>query len=1257
MTGRDDNPPPPEGNPSPGGSVPPEGSSFSGGSVPPEGKSAAPEGRPAAREPGLPNADPGLPEGNLAGVVSPAPGGTSTTGPEPIRDPRPAAAAPVVTFGSDRSQCDLYIERKTVSSRHAEITLGSDGALLMTDLGSTNGTWVRGRRLAPDVPVAVRLGDVVSLGRKTRFELRDWHVEPLYDPSDRRPASPLPVDDSLAAAVARVTEDVSKTLHQATAVRAAAALRSGPTLQTLKPDELGPVAASGPNTIALPSVPPAGEVSGTHGDAPGRVMTSVREAPPPDPSAPSISLGYAESNDIIIPNPVVSGRHARIYLQNDGFIVEDQTSTNGTWIHGRRVERAWIESGTAIALGSHRLVFDDGMVQMLRDRAAEAPDARASVPFAPGRELTIGRRVQCDVVLEAPMVSGHHATLTVLPAADGYVLEDAGSTNGTFLNSRGNRVTGKVTVFVEDVVFLGSYRLPVARLPALVDSADSGSGDDRRVFVVGRVGGDVDIGLDSPIVSARHAEIEVLGDDRFRIRDLGSANGTFVNGVAVRGSTVASSDDRLSLGSYEVRLDASRGVVRREYHGDIMLQADRVTVEVPDHDGGRRRILDDVSFTVFPTEFVGLMGPSGAGKTTLMMALGGIMPPARGRSLVNGQDLYESYNAFRGNIGYVPQDDIVYPQLTVYESLYYTARLRLPADTTRAEIDAKISSILEKLEISHTSDTLVGDALEKGISGGERKRVNLAQELITEPALLFLDEPTSGLASEDTINVMRLLRDLADSGKTILLTIHQPSLEAYRLMDTVIYLFRGNLVYYGPAYPDSILHFNQGAADGPERERLLADPGNAMKPLAQEQRDALTEADPESAVRSLVARHRADYARSRYHREYVHDRASETDDVEVPLAGVQKTWRRGMMRQWGVLSSRAARIKWKDRMNTAILLVQAPIIALILSLVFASDSNGYFSSVERGPAALFLLVASAVWFGCANSAREIVSEQAIYRRERMVNLMIPSYVLSKVTVLGVVCAVQCLLLLGIVWSPLNLEGSFAIMYAILLLTSLVGLGMGLMLSALVRSEQAAMALVPLILIPQIILGGVIMPVHDMGSVTRFLAGLTATRWGYEAMLHAEFGDDDLRRVADECGIPECVWSTGATGFSFAYYSGDPDDVTETEETGGVAGLRGGQVPFVLPSDTPLCQAFCASVKEADPITPLDRSFGPDARDPLRVKAVRDIAVDGYAPDLVHAPERSDRTTLVFAAGVLAAFALFFGFLVAGLLRYRDVEVG
>lgn len=832
------------------------------------------------------------------------------------------------------------------------------------------------------------------------------------------------------------------------------------------------------------------------GAADETVITPARTAPVSASEGRSLTVGSAPDNDIVVPLPQVSPRHCTLWLHDGRLSVEDAGSDAGTFIDGRRVEHADLKEGDTIGLGSHPLLVGPAVTALFHrlDEDVDATRMMAAAP-APAVVIRIGRDATAgvnDIVLQAPSVSKRQCELR----SDGrhWRVRDLGSTNGTSINAPDTPITGEVVVSAQDVLYFGSCRFPLSRLDAL--SRDTAVAQveatvlssDRQEVVLGRDAA-ADLRVDSPQVSRRHARLLRSGGG-WLVEDLGSANGTYVNGQPVERPTPLGHDDVLSLGSVVVDLGGGGGLARA-YRGDIVLQADSVTVSV---DGGRKTLLHDVSFTVFPTEFVGLMGPSGAGKTTLMMALNGYLPPGAGRSLINGQSLYGNFDAWRGAIGYVPQDDIIHPELTVFEALYFTARLRLPPDTTRAEIEARIDDVLAQLEISQTRDVPIGSPERKGISGGQRKRVNLAQELITQPRLLFLDEPTSGLASEDTLNVMRLLRRLADQGRSILLTIHQPSLEAYRCMDNIVYLADGQLVYYGPAWPDSITWFNPDVPHGaPDYDKLVSEPGNALKPLAEDKRRGRDMGERAAAYRA-----------SPLHERYVAERrGADTASMTGDRSAAAGRTRGFGLRQWAVLTRRYATIKLRDRISTLILLVQAPVIAAVIALVFGGELDDAAGRNAYGAFALFLMAVSAVWFGCSNAAREIVSEQAIYRRERMVNLKIPSYVMSKFVVLSALCALQCALLLGIVGAATGLQGNWAGHFALLWACATSGVGMGLLLSALVRTSEAAIGLVPLLLIPQVILSGLIMPLDKLSPPMRWTSSVMMTRWGFEGTLQHE----------------------------------------------------------------------------------------------------------------------------------------------------------
>lgn len=834
-----------------------------------------------------------------------------------------------------------------------------------------------------------------------------------------------------------------------------------------------------------------------------------KAAPAIPQGAPRIKVGYGSENDLVIPLPQVSGHHAVIALVDNAYVIEDRNSTNGTFVNGHPISRSYLKPGDDIGLGSYTFAFDREIAARLEKGQGPKVTEAMAVPEILRRSIVIGREVDCDIVLDAAQISRRHAELEF--TGDGWRVKDLGSSNGTFVNDRSQAVETAL-VGEDDVLFFGSYRFPVNRIRDFLDTGEhdfEGGGSvplpmDKDVITIGRGAGN-DVVLDAPQISRHHARLVRSGKTVF-LEDLGSANGTFIDGEKISRAPL-SPGQTVSFGSYAVRLDLARGAVQRSYRGDILLQAENIRYDV---EAGKQtiRILDGVSFTVYPTEFVGLLGPSGSGKTTLLMSLIGYIKPTYGRTLLNGDDLTTHYDRYRGAIGYVPQEDIIHSELTVYEALYYTAKLRLPPDTSDQEIDRRIHQVLDDLEISSTRNVRIGSPERKGISGGQRKRVNLALELLTEPALLCLDEPTSGLASEDALNVVRLLRRLADGGRTILLTIHQPSLQAYRLLDNSLYLADGEEVFYGPAFPDSILYFHPDVRPNtPEADTVLADPGTCMQPIMEAKRSG-------EPMETFAAR----YRQSRYFEEFVTDRKKNSADVAVTGKSSRKK-PRFSFRQWMTLCRRYATIRLKDRIGMFILLIQAPIIALLLDLVFIEQSGDVLSRLTYSPYALFLLVVSAIWFGCSNAAREIVAEQAIYKRERMVNLSISAYVLSKFTVLGALCLVQCILLLVMTYFTLDFWGNPFYHLGILWLASLSGVGMGLLLSAVVRTSEAAMATVPLLLIPQIILGGAIMPVDKFSEPVWYTSQAVVSRWGFEAMLQAEHARDAYEISPDEMPKP------------------------------------------------------------------------------------------------------------------------------------------
>jgi len=681
--------------------------------------------------------------------------------------------------------------------------------------------------------------------------------------------------------------------------------------------------------------------------------------------------------------------------------------------------------------------------------------------------VTAGRAPENDIVINNPGVSSKHAIFKI--EGDVVFLEDDGSTNGTYVNAVRIKST---EIKKEDVINFGrNYTFDWKLLEPFLNIADDNLTSqpkaerlktkialEKFVINIGR-SAENDLVLNNIKVSRKHAKLEKAGSDWF-IEDLKSSNGTFINGKKIERAKV-SAKDVITIGGIPLNLERLF-TGEKEIPAEIKISAKDVTFRV-----NNKIIVDNIALTIMPGEFVGLIGPSGAGKTTLMMMMNGVTKPSGGEVLINSQSLYSNIESFKGQIGYVPQDDIIHRELKVKESFLYTGKLRL--DTTpEPEISAQVDNVLETLGLTETKETLIGSAEKKGISGGQRKRVNLGQELLTEPSILFLDEPTSGLDPKTDLDVMNLLKGIALKGKIVILTTHNITKENFEILSHLIVLSKGGkLAYFGKA--------NKAAeyfgVNQPYEifEKLETQPPEYWKEK---------------------------FKQSDQHKLFVNSRKDSSFEKRTTEVKAKK--RSAGLKQFLTLTSRYFKVKLRDKVSTAILLSQAPIISALIALVFDTEN-------ER-MAALFILVIAAIWLGCSNAAREIVSEQSIYKRERMVNLKIPSYLFSKITVLLLLCVIQCGILTGIAVPALGMEAAFPELFFLLLLTSLLSLILGLFVSSLVSTSEAAMGLIPLVLIPQVILGGLITVFKDMSDFEKVLAALNPSRWAFEAATILEFED-------------------------------------------------------------------------------------------------------------------------------------------------------
>ena len=786
-----------------------------------------------------------------------------------------------------------------------------------------------------------------------------------------------------------------------------------------------------------------------------------------------ISVGRSPETDISINDQSVSWFHARIIIERDSYTIEDNNSSNGTFLNGRKITKSGFNFSDNIILGNFKLDFRgySGVFDMTSSNKGELHHNQLN--FSGRKEIRIGRAPDNDIIINDQHISNYHAVLTI--ENGNMSLQDMGSRNGTFVN---RQQISSAQITTADFISLGSYKFSLERFANyLIERKPDISLSNVSVTLkegINKIGRaqDNDVILKHPMISAHHAVIKRRGKIIY-IEDLSSANGVFINGKRIRSGNI-NPGDKVAFGTFSINITSD--IVLKTYKGDIKLDLKDVSFEV-NNNNITKKILSNISLTVFPTEFVGLIGPSGSGKTTLMNVINGYVNPSKGQVLINSNNLHTNYDLFRGNIGFVPQDDIIHRELTVYQSLFYSAKLRLPIDTTEEEIKSRINDILLKLDLLKSKDVIIGSPEKTGISGGQRKRVNLAQELITQPSLLLLDEPTSGLDPRTDHDIMVLLRKLADDGRIIILTTHHISERNFKLFDNLILLASGGkLAYFGPAYPDSVEYYK-----------------------VKEPQDIFTKLEERGSGES----NNAMYKKSKYHTEYVEKRRTNTKDLLISgKASIPKQKRRFGFKQFISLLQRYYTIKKTDTINLLILFLQAPLIGLLIGLTLGKEEN----NPNLPPSFInpvFVMIVCSIFFGVLNTSREIVAERAIYYRERMVMLKIPSYLFSKYFLLTFISIFQSVTLVIVTYYLCGLKGDIMFIILNITLLSLSSMALGLLLSAIVKTPEAAISMAIFAIIPQIIFGGAILLIGKMEGIMKYASYLLLSRWAFDSIMRNE----------------------------------------------------------------------------------------------------------------------------------------------------------
>ena len=546
----------------------------------------------------------------------------------------------------------------------------------------------------------------------------------------------------------------------------------------------------------------------------------------------------------------------------------------------------------------------------------------------------------------------------------------------------------------------------------------------------------------------------------------------------------------------------------------IVFEARNLTQRFRDGSTG----LHEVGFTEQSGRLVGIMGASGAGKSTLLNVLNGSTRPTRGEVLINGIDIYSDDPDIEGIIGYVSQDDLLIEELSVYQNLYYNAKLCFE-NYSEEQLVETVHRVLTNLGLFEIRDVQVGTPLNKKISGGQRKRLNIALELIREPAVLFLDEPTSGLSSRDSENILDLLKELSFKGKLVFVVIHQPSSDIFKMFDRLLILDTGGYLIYNGNPIDSIMYFKSRVqhADWNESECPTCGNVNPEQIFNIVETSVLDEFGKLTHTRRISPKEWSEYFREQY-KENVTEKAAKKDLPEISFKVP------GRLKQFTVFFKRDVLKKLSDAQYLAINFLEAPLLAFLLAFIVryynegASNQLGYTLAENMNlPVYIFMSVIVAVFMGLTVSAEEIIKDRKILKREAFLNLSWSGYLLSKVAVLFLLSAIQAFAFVLVGNAIMEIRGMYFEYWLVLFSAWACSNVMGLLISDSFKTVVTIYILIPFLVIPQIILSGIIVKYENLNpqisSPKRIpLYGeVMSARWAYEGLATYQFINNDYRR--------------------------------------------------------------------------------------------------------------------------------------------------
>lgn len=668
--------------------------------------------------------------------------------------------------------------------------------------------------------------------------------------------------------------------------------------------------------------------------------------------------------------------------------------------------------------------------------------------------IYFGRDPKNDIVLSSRLVSAEHGRFVYKNNSwimeDKLVYKESGSTNGLIYNNAA--ITSRV-ISDGDFIRIDDGVETVSEGVLFVFSSADSENKWQKLDLSGKseltIGRENTCNLVLPHISVSKWHARILREsDGYYIIDNDSTNGVIVNNRPISGKVKLHEKDVIVITNSKL-IFTSNAIFYCCYKSGISVDASDIVIK---RGKGRKSFItcNHVNINVKPGELVAVIGGSGAGKSTILNAMCGYLKPSHGEVYINGVDLYNNFDSLKKLIGYVPQSDIVYDNLTLHDMLMYTAKLRLPKDTLPTEREIAINRAIEMVELSEKKNSFI-----KSLSGGQRKRASIAVELLSDPNLLFLDEPASGLDPGTERNLMQSLRTMADGGKTVILVTH--STLQLRMCDKIVFMGKGgNLCFYG-SYEEALKFF--GVSDIVDVYNMITDNAEQWK--------------------------------TKY------ERTKMSSNKVCEVTPVSSKTKKSRLNQLGILSARYIKLVVNDKQRLLLLLIQAPLLAVLIS--FVADGK-QFEQYEMSKSLLFALSCSAFWVGMLNAIQEICKERTVMKREYMTGLSLSSYISSKILVLGGLCFVQSLLITGIFSLMVGLpeEGlittPFVEIFTTTFLTAVASTAMGLFVSSLFTNADRAMTVAPILLMPQILFSGLI---FKLSGVTETISWLAVCRWSME----------------------------------------------------------------------------------------------------------------------------------------------------------------